>query len=171
MALKVQIPEAVPQQAWGLSTELECFAFFNSASMNTDENCPSTPRRRILLIDDRRDAIFPVQRMLEMAGHEVYAAHDGSMGLQMATRLTPDVILCDIGLPGELNGYDVAAAIRAVPALKGAYMVAVSGHGEEDDRRLARESGFDFHITKPMSKEQLDKLMTTFPRFSAGATS
>jgi PAS domain S-box-containing protein len=125
----------------------------------------SAARYRVLLIDDRRDAILPAKKMLELAGHEVSTAGDGHSGLALAREIRPDAILCDIGLPDGMNGYDVAAAIRAEPALENVYLVAVSGYGQEDDRQRARQAGFDHHLTKPVSKLILETLLTTFPRF------
>lgn len=121
--------------------------------------------RHILLIDDRYDAILPVRKMLELDGHQVSVATDGSSGVSRARELNPDVILCDLGLPGEMNGYDVAAAIRADPACRGIYLVAVSGYGEPEHRRRARQAGFDNHVVKPVSKAQLEQLVRVMPRF------
>ncbi len=123
-------------------------------------------RRRILLIDDRRDMVLTMQRMLELEGHEVHSAADGAgQVLPCARQLMPDVILCDIGLPGEISGYDVATAIRSDPICRGAYLVAVSGYGEEEDRLKARQAGFDYHLTKPVMKNKLDETVAKMPRF------
>jgi CheY-like chemotaxis protein len=122
--------------------------------------------RRILLIDDRRDAVLPVRKLLEMGGHQVSVAEDGRSGLALAREVVPDVILCDIGLPGEMTGYDVAAAIRADSICHGVYMVAVSGYGEPEHRRRAQQAGFDNHVVKPASKSTLDRLVTQMPRFT-----
>jgi PAS domain S-box-containing protein len=123
-------------------------------------------RRRVLLIDDRRDAILPAKKILELAGHDVFTAGDGHSGVALAREILPDAILCDIGLPDGMNGYDVAAAIRSEPALAGAYLVAVSGYGQDHDRTRARQAGFDYHLTKPVSKAVLEMLVVSFPRFS-----
>jgi PAS domain S-box-containing protein len=125
----------------------------------------SAARRRILLIDDRRDAILPAKKMLELAGHEVFTAGDGPSGMALAREIRPDAILCDIGLPDGMNGYDVAAAIRAEPVLREVYLVALSGYGQEEDRERARAAGFDHHLTKPVSMRGLETLLTAFPRF------
>lgn len=93
----------------------------------------STVSRRVLLIDDRRDAILPTKAILERLGHKVSTASDGQSGLNLARQVVPEVILCDIGLPGEWTGYDVAAAIRSDAALRDVYLVAVSGYGAEED--------------------------------------
>jgi CheY-like chemotaxis protein len=122
-------------------------------------------RRRVLIIDDRRDAIVPLSKILRMEGHAVDTAMDGPTGLVKAAEFQPDVVLCDIGLPGEMNGYDVSRALRQSPALSQAYLVAVTGYGQEEDRRRAKEAGFDYHVTKPLGKQQLDELLSRMPRF------
>jgi CheY-like chemotaxis protein len=117
------------------------------------------------LIDDRRDAILPAKKMLELAGHDVFTACDGPSGVALASAIVPDVILCDIGLPEGMTGYDVAAAIRSAPAVKDVYLVAVSGYGQDEDRQRARAAGFDNHLTKPVGKSSLDTMMASLPRF------
>ncbi len=114
---------------------------------------PAVPRR-VLLIDDRRDAILPVRKMLELAGHEVFTAADGASGVALARAIRPDVIFCDIGLPDGMNGYDVASAVRKDSTLGGVYL----------------EAGFDNHLTKPVSIDDLERLIAALPRF-ADATS
>ena len=127
--------------------------------------------RRVLLIDDRRDAILPVRKMLELSGHEVVTAADGTSGIAMARAIRPDVIFCDIGLPDGMSGYEVAARIRTDSNLKDVYLVALSGYGQEHDRRRSREAGFDNHLTKPVTKDDLERLIETLPRFADLATS
>ncbi len=119
---------------------------------------------RILLIDDQRDAILPLQKMLKLFGQEVAVAVDGKKGLETARKFRPEIVLCDIGLP-DMNGYEVAQAMRADPTLRSVYLVAVTGYGQEDDRRRAVQSGFDFHLTKPVGKDRLEMLVTKLPRF------
>ena len=121
---------------------------------------------RILLIDDRRDAILPLQKLLKLLGQEVVVAMDGKKGLETAREFRPEIVLCDIGLP-DMNGYDVAQAMRADPLLKSAYLVAVTGYGQEEDRRRAVRSGFDFHLAKPVRKDELEMLVTKLPRFQS----
>ncbi len=122
-------------------------------------------RRRVLLIDDRRDAILAAKTMLETFGHEVFTTSDGLDGLVVARRIVPEVILCDLGLPGELDGYGVAAAVRSDAALGDVYLVAVSGYGGEEDRLRCRDAGFDYHLTKPVSSREFEFLLTNLPRF------
>ncbi len=125
----------------------------------------SSASRRVLLIDDRRDALLPLGRMLTMAGHEVAVAMDGPSGVAKAQDFRPDVVLCDIGLPGEMNGFDVSRALRGLPEFASTYLVAVTGYGQEEDRRLAKEAGFDYHVTKPVGTQQVAELMEQMPRF------
>jgi len=121
--------------------------------------------RRVLLIDDRRDAILPLQSMLEILGHSVQTASDGRSGLEVARRCLPDVIFCDIGLAGDMNGYDVGRAIRATPELAKAYLVAVTGYGKAEDRLKTKDAGFDHHLTKPVSQDDVSRLLAQPPRF------
>lgn len=124
------------------------------------------PARTVLVIDDVRDAILPVRVLLGRRGHTVIDAGDGPAGLALARQERPDIILCDIGLPGGMNGFDVARAIRQDPKLQHTYLVALSGHSQPRDREEAREAGFDYHLAKPISKAMLDELLIQAPRFS-----
>lgn len=126
---------------------------------------PSSALRKVLLIDDRRDAIWPVQKFLEMVGHQVETASDGPKGIATAGEFRPDVILCDIGLEGPINGYEVAKLVRESKELAETYLVAVTGYGQEEDRRTAQAAGFDYHLTKPVSRDQLQEVMARMPRF------
>lgn len=120
---------------------------------------------RVLVIDDRRDAILPVQRLLEKDGHEVMTAADGPSGIAMAVESAAEVILCDIGLDERMSGYDVARTLRAMPRFEKTYIVAVSGYGLDSDRRRARDAGFDYHLTKPVGVADLRDLLARMPRF------
>ncbi|WP_164102852.1 CHASE3 domain-containing protein [Candidatus Laterigemmans baculatus] len=126
----------------------------------------SEPARTVLVIDDVRDAILPVRVLLGRHGHTVIDAGDGRAGLELARQKQPDIILCDIGLPGGMNGFDVARAVRQDPKLQHTYLVALSGHSQPRDREEAREAGFDYHLAKPISKAMLDELLLRAPRFS-----
>ncbi len=117
----------------------------------------------ILAIDDRRDALLPIRVLLTRAGHTVEEAHDGVSGFQKAVKVRPDVILCDIGLPGKMNGYDVARAVRKSPEIMHTYMVAISGYSQPADRAAAREAGFDFHVAKPIDADTLMSLVGERP--------
>ena len=107
--------------------------------------------------------------MLELAGHEVAVAHTGAAGVEQARAFRPEVVLCDIGLPGDMDGYAVARALRADPATRAARLVALTGYGQEDDKLHARAAGFDEHLTKPMDPEVLDRVIAEGARARAGA--
>jgi len=119
--------------------------------------------QRILVIEDNADAADSMTVLLRMAGHEVLLADTGSAGLELARELRPDVVLCDIGLPGGLDGYAVARALRADPALATTRLVAVTGYGRAEDQGRAREAGFDVHLTKPVDIEQIHGLLAAVP--------
>ncbi|HEY3323648.1 MAG TPA: PAS domain S-box protein [Planctomycetota bacterium] len=121
------------------------------------------PRRRtahrILIIEDNSDSAESLRVLLSVLGHEVVCAPNGLLGLERAHAFRPDVILCDIGLPGEMNGYGVARAVRADGQLASTYLIAITGYGQEEDRRKAHEAGFDHHLTKPADPESLERLL------------
>jgi len=105
---------------------------------------------RILLIEDNSDMRETLRAILNLHGHEVFTAADGAVGLGIVRKTRPDLVLCDIGLPGEYDGFGVAQQIRADPELADVYLVALSGYGQEQDRQRARQSGFDHHLLKPV---------------------
>jgi len=120
---------------------------------------PARRGRRILIVEDHRDAAESLQMLLELSGHEVETAPDGRSGLDAARRFQPDVVLCDVGLPNGMNGYDVARALRAEPALRSCLLVALTGYGQAEDQRLAHEAGFDQHLTKPVDLVVLERVL------------
>ena len=119
---------------------------------------PSTHARRVLVIEDNVDAAESLRLSLEIEGHEVAVAHAGPDGLERARELSPDVVLCDIGLP-QMDGYAIAKALRSEPRTRGAYLVALSGYGLPDDRRRSTDAGFDAHLTKPATIQQLQAVL------------
>ncbi|MCU0625127.1 MAG: PAS domain-containing protein [Gemmatimonadaceae bacterium] len=106
--------------------------------------------RRVLVVEDNRDAAEMLRALLESAGHTVCVTHDGDSGVAAARSWSPDVVLCDIGLPGALDGYAVARLLRADPALAAVPLVALSGYGRTQDRERALSAGFDHHLVKPV---------------------
>ena len=120
------------------------------------------PPRRILVVDDNRDAADSLALMLEIMGHEVRAAYDGEAGVAAASAFRPDVVLMDLGMP-KLNGYEAAARIRAEPWGAGPLLVALTGWGAEDDRRRTHDAGFDRHLVKPVDPAALVKLLAEMP--------
>jgi len=121
------------------------------------------PSLGILVIEDRPDAAESLQMVLEARGYRVEVAHTGPAGVEAGRRFRPDVVLCDIGLADEMDGYGVAQAFRRDPDLAAAYLIALTGYGQEVDRRRAREAGFDLHLTKPVDPEALGQLLANLP--------
>ncbi len=111
-------------------------------------------RCRILVVEDNVDAAESLQELLRLAGHEVAVAYDGPQGVAQARALRPDVVFCDLGLPG-LDGFEVARALRGDPAACGTRLVALSGYALPDDVRRAAEAGFERHVAKPATLEKL----------------
>jgi two-component system CheB/CheR fusion protein len=114
--------------------------------------------RRVLVIEDNLDSAETIQEVLQMAGHEVELSHTGPEGIERARRFAPEVVLCDIGLPG-LDGYAVARAFRRDASLRTAFLVALSGYATPDDVARASAAGFDRHLAKPVDAEALQELV------------
>lgn len=110
---------------------------------------PRLPRRRILIVDDNDDAASSLSQLLRHAGHEVCDVRDGASALAAARSFAPDVVLLDIGLP-DMDGWELARALRAESAIGDAKLIAISGYGQAADRRRSREAGIDRHLTKPV---------------------
>ncbi len=126
------------------------------------------PRSRILVVDDNVDAAQSLAMLLQMMGHDVAVAHDGHAALDAARASVPDLVLLDIGLPG-MNGYEVARKLRALPKVRDALLVAVTGWGQEQDRQRAYDAGFDHHLTKPTDLTALEKILA-LPRDRGSAS-
>jgi CheY-like chemotaxis protein len=117
-----------------------------------------TTARRILVVDDNTDAASSLARLLEITGNKTQTAHDGLQALEAAEKFRPDVVLLDIGLP-RLNGYDACRQIREQAWSKGMVLVALTGWGQDEDRRKSEEAGFDYHLIKPVDYAVLMKLL------------
>ena len=125
----------------------------------------STPRR-VLVVDDNVDHARVLGRLLTLRGHDVALAFDGPSALETARAHRPQLILLDIGLPG-LDGYEVARRLRAEEGCSSSRIVAVSGYGQDDDRRRSRAAGFDDHLVKPLDYESLLALIGGRPESPA----
>jgi len=127
--------------------------------------------RRVLVVEDSPDAAESLRDVLAFSGHEVEVAFDGPAALEMGRAFRPEIVICDIGLPG-MDGYDVARAFRAVAELQGAYLVALSGYAQPEHLQQAVAAGFDQHLVKPLRVEDLDRLLAEAPvrRGEAGET-
>jgi two-component system CheB/CheR fusion protein len=115
-------------------------------------------RRRVLLIEDNADTAASLGEALRLMGHDTRAADRGLAGLELARTFQPEVVICDLGLPG-MNGYAVAAAFRADEALREIPLIALSGYARPEDRQRALAAGFDHHVAKPPAMEQLGGLI------------
>jgi CheY-like chemotaxis protein len=113
--------------------------------------------RRVLVVDDNRDAADSMAEMVELLGHAAEVAYDGPTALEKARANPPDVVLCDVGLPG-MSGYDIARALRAND-MDGVQLVAVTGYAQPEDLKAAVEAGFDRHIAKPASADDIMRLL------------
>jgi signal transduction histidine kinase/ActR/RegA family two-component response regulator len=116
------------------------------------------PARRVLVVDDNADNAELLRILLEHQGHEAYMAHDGVEGLAAAERLRPDVVLMDLGLP-RINGFDACRRIREQPWGKRMLVIAITGWGQDVDRQMSHEAGFDHHLVKPVDADAIRVLM------------
>ncbi|HSV34211.1 MAG TPA: ATP-binding protein [Ramlibacter sp.] len=113
--------------------------------------------RRVLVVDDNQDAATTLGELLKMLGGEVCLAHDGRSAVASVTEFAPDVVLLDIGLP-DINGYEVARRIRQLAGVRQPRLIALTGWGQDQDKQLAAQAGFDEHWTKPVSPDRLQTL-------------
>jgi Response regulators consisting of a CheY-like receiver domain and a winged-helix DNA-binding domain len=111
----------------------------------------------VLVADDNRDAADSLQRVLALYGHKVQVAYDGNAAMRLADEFQPRVAVLDIGMPGA-NGFEVARTVRQRHG-SGTALIALTGWGQESDRRRATEAGFDFHLTKPVDPAALNDLL------------
>lgn len=134
-----------------------------------DEAVKGTRPLRVLIVDDNVDTVLSFAMLLKASGHDVCKAHDGLAAVQAASDYRPDVVLLDIGLPG-LNGYEVAKRIRQIPILKEVVLVALTGYGQDTDRQLSAQAGFNHHLVKPARLKQLQKILGEAALKIKGAT-
>ncbi|MEV4782022.1 response regulator [Burkholderia sp. LMU1-1-1.1] len=118
---------------------------------------------RVLVVDDNVDAADTLTALLEFKGHTVAVAHDGPQALAAARALAPQAVFLDIGLPG-MSGYEVARELRAMPALDGVALIALTGWGTDADRLKTDAAGFDHHLTKPVSFDEILRMLTELER-------
>ncbi|MDG3008026.1 PAS domain S-box protein [Paludisphaera mucosa] len=119
---------------------------------------PAAPRRNILVVDDNRDSAESLAQLLGLQGHDVRTAHDGPEALRTLETFRPHLILLDLGLPG-MSGFEVARRIRASVGLKGVRLAALTGWGQDEDRRRTREAGFDHHLVKPADPAAVEAIL------------
>jgi CheY-like chemotaxis protein len=118
-------------------------------------------RLRILVVEDNRDSADSLRLLLEFSGHEVAVAYSGHDGVQAAEQYQPDVVLCDIGLPG-LDGYRVARKLRDNPTTAKARLIAVTAYGQDEARLRSHQAGFEQHLVKPVDPDALQRVLNCF---------
>ena len=111
-----------------------------------------------MVVDDNVDAAESLAMMLELDGHSVIRAHDGAAAIAIAGSERPSVMLLDIGLP-DIDGYELARRLRALPEVDNALLIAVTGYGQAEDRRRAEDAGFDRYLMKPVEFESLRSML------------
>jgi PAS domain S-box-containing protein len=139
-----------------------------TAALVTATGNGSSGRQRVLVVDDNTDAAESLALLLNILGYEARAAHDGSAALEEARRFRPEAVLLDIGMPG-MDGYELARRMRRLPDMSGALLVAMTGWGQDDDRRRSREAGIDYHLVKPVDVAALQPLLAERHRPTAPA--
>ena len=132
--------------------------------MNTDKPAAGG---RILVVEDNIDSAETMQMLLAISGYDARTAYDASSGLELAREFRPQVVFCDIGLPGK-DGYALARELRELPETRTAFLVALTGYGQDEDRRRASEAGFDAFQVKPVEPDALEKLLVDY--FGRGST-
>jgi CheY-like chemotaxis protein len=136
------------------------------AQEHRDNGKAKSIARRILVVDDNRDSADSLAMLLRLTGNEVQTAYDGIVGVEAAERFKPQVVLFDIGMP-KLNGYDACRRIRREAWGKSLVLIAMTGWGQDEDRRRTLEAGFDAHMVKPVDPTALDRLIAKLTPASA----
>jgi CheY-like chemotaxis protein len=142
-------------------TSLGVVAVFERGESMGDKPGGNAPEgsRRILVAEDNKTTAESAAKLLALLGHEVLVAHNGPQAIALALSWRPEFILLDIGLPA-IDGYAVAAHLRHEEVCQDTIIIAVTGYGQEDDRRRSHEAGIDHHLLKPVSSEVLLPLLS-----------
>jgi signal transduction histidine kinase/CheY-like chemotaxis protein len=138
---------------------VEAEPMIDAAGPQPPDRAPVRRRMRVLVVDDNVDAADALAIQLETGGHEIRTAYGGAAALHAADEFGPEVVLCDIGMPG-IDGHAVAMRLRADRRHASTVLVALTGWGSEEDRRRTRRTGFDFHLVKPVSAEAVDEILS-----------
>src|SRR5262249_34873246 len=123
---------------------------------------PLSIARRILVVDDNRDAATTLGMILKFLGADVCLAYDGETALEMIATYRPSIVLLDIGMP-EMDGYEVARRARQLPAGQDLTLIALTGWGQDEDRRRSSDAGIDYHLVKPVDHVALQALLNSLP--------
>ena len=158
---RISISSAGPDQGTEVEIRLPIMPVHSAKAVAAEPQSVAASRNlRVLIVEDNLDAAEMLELRVSQMGHITKVAHDGATAITIATQFAPDVVLLDIGLP-VMNGYAVVRALRGLPQFINVHIAAVTGWGQEEDRRKAREAGFDSHFTKPLSPSVLDDLLVT----------
>jgi len=155
---------SITARSEGLGCGSEFIVSLPLAAAHHEQDEPSakrrvtSPRRRVLVVDDNADAAATLRMLLEAQGHEARAAYSGSAALDLLPQFDADVVFLDLGMP-DVDGFEVARRIRAMPRGRDVLLVALTGWGQADDRRRTADAGFDEHLTKPVDFERLAALL------------
>ena len=131
-----------------------------AAQRGPEVESESQPQRRVLIVDDNRDSADSLAMLMQLTGNKTYMAHDGVAAVEAVEKYRPEVVLLDIGLPG-LDGHEVCRRVREQPWGKDIVVIALTGWGQEDDRRKSEEAGFDGHLVKPVDYDKLLELLAS----------
>jgi CheY-like chemotaxis protein/two-component sensor histidine kinase len=123
----------------------------------------SASGRRLLVVDDNRDAADSLAMLLRLLGHEARVAHSGAAALELIDSYRPEMIFLDIGMP-EMDGYEVARRVQQMPGMRGTRLAALTGWGQQDARQRTAQAGFDHHLVKPVEPAALEELLATLKR-------
>jgi CheY-like chemotaxis protein len=139
------------------TVRIPCELTVQPAPLTPNRMTETSARRKVLVVDDNHDSASTMGALLKLLGHEIVLAFDGHSALESAVREKPDVILMDIGLPG-MSGYEVCRELRASEHSFES-IIAMTGYGRDEDRRQSREAGFDKHLVKPVSLNDIQGVM------------
>ncbi|HSW17929.1 MAG TPA: response regulator [Ramlibacter sp.] len=134
----------------------------STSAPRSSEPGADSPMLRVLVVDDNHDAADTLAEVLQIMGCETDTAYDGQEGVEKADKMRPDAVVLDLGMP-RLNGYEACEHIRAQTWGRDVRLVAVSGWGQQDDRRRSMEAGFDAHLVKPVAPDALMALLESPP--------
>jgi PAS domain S-box-containing protein len=142
----------------GATFEIRLPRIARPKTVRSEDSPPEAPARRVLIVDDNEDAANSLAMLLSIQGHETQAVYSGKDALSRVRSFKPEIALLDIGLP-EMNGYELAQRLRAVPHLEGMRLIALTGYGQAEDRQKARAAGFDDHLVKPVDLSALSRTL------------
>ena len=160
IAASENVAAPCPAESGAVASDDDALTTSAPVAANPVGDTQSVPdaKRRVMVVDDSVDGAESMSILLEMLGHDVRVMYDGAAAISTAGEFKPEVVLLDIGLPG-IDGYQVARALRAEPATAGALLIALTGYGQESDRQRTRDAGFDHHLVKPASLDDIERVI------------